>query len=198
MECSICLDDIKDNHTCKILSCGHQFHFKCYMNCVFNHGTIFIKCPLCREINTCNKKPHNDPFLNLKELCVSGRCTHKTKAGKRCKKNSFVLNYGCCKIHQRDYLVKDKYKLMSDYIYSILMTGNKKKTKIIMIDIAKKLVMKYSDIKDVSDIHYYFHKYYNLNMKASVIQWEDFYDYYELESIDEGWLNKCITKNILY
>jgi len=66
-----------------------------------------------------------------------------------------------------------------------------------MIDIAKKLAMKHSEIKNIIDIHYYFHKYYHLNMKESVIQWEDFYEYYGLESIDEEWLNQCITKNIL-
>ena len=174
MECSICLNVIKDNDTCKKLSCGHKFHFKCYMNCVLNDETIFIKCPLCREINTCNKKPHNDPFLNLKELCIPGRCRHKTKEGKRCKKKGFLLNNGCCKIHNKNYLTEDKYQLISEYIYSILMTGNKQRTKVLMIDIAKKIVLKNPDIKNISDIHYYFHKYYNLNMKTSPIQWENF------------------------
>lgn len=199
MECSICLENIKEDHTRKILSCGHQFHFKCYLNCVLNDGTIFIKCPLCREINTSHEKPHNDPFLDLKELCVPGRCTHQTKEGKRCKKYKFLLNDGCCKIHRKSYLTENKYQLLSDYIYSILMTGNQtKKTKILMIDIAKKLAMKHPEIKDITDIHYYFHKYYHLNMKESVIRWVDLYDSYGLESIDEEWLTQCITKNILY
>ena len=28
--CSICLDDIKPENTCKKLSCGHTFHFNCF------------------------------------------------------------------------------------------------------------------------------------------------------------------------
>ena len=33
--CPICLDDIKEDHICKELSCGHKFHFIC-----FNFGII--------------------------------------------------------------------------------------------------------------------------------------------------------------
>ena len=89
---------------------------------------------------------------------------------------------------------------MREFIYWIFMTGNKKQTKLIMIDLAKKLLIQYKDIKTIQDIHFYFHKFYHLNTikKGEVIQWNRFYQYYHLEELDEDWLNHCMKENIIY
>ena len=200
MECSICLQKMNpEKHCIKTLSCGHKLHNSCYMKLVFNYGNLFIKCPLCRETNVCNKKSNNDPLLDLKEICISTRCQHITREGKRCKKKSFILNDGCCKMHSKNYLSEDKYEIIRDFIYWILMTGNKKKTKMIMIDVSKKLLLKYPNIKNIYDIQYYFHKYYHLhNIMGGVVQWRELYNYFQLEPINEELLLKSITENTIY
>ena len=58
MDCSICLDTMENQCTYK-LSCGHEFHTKCYLNCVYsNNFNMFIKCPLCRELNINTETPY--------------------------------------------------------------------------------------------------------------------------------------------
>lgn len=42
--CSICLDQMNTNQTCKIFSCDHRFHGKCLSDWLKSHNT----CPLCR------------------------------------------------------------------------------------------------------------------------------------------------------
>ena len=44
MECSICLNYIKENETF-ILECGHSYHDDCIHNCISNN---IVKCPNCR------------------------------------------------------------------------------------------------------------------------------------------------------
>jgi hypothetical protein len=201
MECSICLQSINEKKHCiKTLSCGHKYHHKCYMQLVFNSGNLFINCPLCRETNVCCKPAYEDPFLDLKEICCTERCTHKTKEGKRCKKKGFFLNNGCCKIHNKNYLSEDRYSLIREFIHWVLMTGNQKKTKIIMIDIVKNLLLKYQDIKNIPDIQYYFHKYYHLRQEGdrTNVLWTDFYLYYDLEELNKEWFNTCMKQNIIY
>lgn len=200
MECSICLTQINTKQCIKTLSCGHKMHHSCYLKLVLSYGNIFIKCPLCREINVSNETGFDDPFLELKELCQTERCNHKTKNGLRCKKNGFILNEGCCKIHNKNYLQKENYEIMKDYINWLLMTGNKKRTKLIMIDIGKKLLINYPDIKNIYDIQYYFHKYHHMKKitKGSMIQWRDFYDYYHLEYLNEELIDRSMNKNCIY
>ena len=114
----------RQNDTIKRLSCNHYFHNKCFLlYCFQTEGHIFIECPLCREINVNNKKPHDDDLLNIKELCKIGRCSHLTKKKRRCKKKSYILNDGYCTIHNKNYLPKNKYSLMSDYLYWLLIHG---------------------------------------------------------------------------
>ena len=108
MDCSICLSPLKKK-TYK-LSCGHEFHLKCYQNCVYsNNCNIFIKCPLCRELNINTEKPYDNSYDNLKIWTSLERCKCTTKSGKRCKKRAILLNNGKCSIHQKP-LSKDKYK----------------------------------------------------------------------------------------
>ena len=52
--CPVCLDTIKE-YDGKILSCNHKIHEKCYIDIV-KRGNYFIKCPMCRNVNTNMKK----------------------------------------------------------------------------------------------------------------------------------------------
>ena len=201
MECSICLTSMdSQKHTIKELSCGHKIHHSCYLKMVLSYGNVFVKCPLCREINVSNDYCIDDPFSDLKELCKIERCNHKTKDGLRCKKKSFILNEGCCKIHNKNYLEENNYSIMREYIHWLLMTGNNKKTKLIMIDIGKKLLNKYPKISSIYDIQYYFHRFYHIKeiKNGCMIQWKDFYDYYNLEYLNEEIIERSMNKNYIF
>ena len=52
MECSICLEDIKNykEHTGMIKTCFHLFHFEC----LWGWLSVTETCPLCREITKPN------------------------------------------------------------------------------------------------------------------------------------------------
>ena len=101
MECSICLSSLVNRKTYK-LSCGHEFHLKCYQDCVFaNNCNIFIKCPLCRELNINIEKPYDNIYDNLKIWTRLNRCKCKTKSGLRCKKRAILFNNGMCAFHQK-------------------------------------------------------------------------------------------------
>ena len=52
-----------------------------------------------------------------------------------------------CRIHNNDILPENKYKLMEDFIFYLLEIKNTIRTKIYMIDIAKKLIIKNNEIK---------------------------------------------------
>ena len=66
MDCSICLENLESNPT-YTLSCGHKFHLKCYLKCVYaNNCNIFIKCPLCRELNINIEKSYDNSYDNIK------------------------------------------------------------------------------------------------------------------------------------
>ena len=46
--CSICLEEIKDNNSC-ILRCKHQFHLECIFRMVEQKNGNHKQCPLCRK-----------------------------------------------------------------------------------------------------------------------------------------------------
>ena len=102
---------------------------------------IFIKCPLCREINTNNKKFYNNSHDNIKILLSNQRCICKTKDGKRCRKKSHILNYGMCHIHNKKYLNKELYPLMVDFIYITLEQRITPWRRINIIDMGKKIII---------------------------------------------------------
>ena len=163
MDCSICLDTMENQCTYK-LSCGHEFHTKCYLNCVYsNNFNMFIKCPLCRELNINTETPYDNTLDNLKCWTRLERCKCKTRQGKRCKKRSVLFNNGMCAIHQKQ-LAKDKYDLMCDFIYYLIQSNNNISTKMGMIDMGSKLCIKYPHLNQVQDIlHYFFRFYYYIN-----------------------------------
>lgn len=159
MECCICLNKLKDNRF--KLTCGHELHINCYLSLVYtNEMNIFFPCPLCREVN--DKSLYNTEYHNLRHIVKCGRCVCKTKDGKRCKNKSVMLNNGMCNIHNKYILPKEKYNLLCDYILWLFETSGKFRTKYLMIDIAKRICIKY-DINSIHEIchymYYFWHKY---------------------------------------
>jgi len=194
--CSICLESLNSQKTYK-LSCGHEFHLTCYQKCVYsNNCNIFIKCPLCRELNINIEKPYDNTYDNLKIWTRLERCKCKTKKGTRCKKRSVLFNNGKCAVHQKP-LAKDKYDLMCDYIYYLIQSNNNTSTKIGMIDIGSKLCIKFSHLNNIQDILYYFFRFYYYNDQESIVNKLKIYDYYELNK-DEEHSDKCMKNKILF
>lgn len=196
MECSICLDSLNNHKTYK-LSCGHEFHLKCYINCVYaNNCNIFIKCPLCRELNINIEKPYDNSYDNLKIWTHLERCKCATKSGKRCKKRAVLLNNGKCAIHQKP-MPKDKYDLICDLVYYLIQSNNITSTKISMIDIGSKLCIKYPHLNNIQDILHFFFRFYYYNNQENIVNKVKIYDYYEL-SKDETYNLVCMKKKILF
>ena len=99
MECPICLEDINDKPKIK-LSCHHELHYQCFLSyIILSDNSIFINCPLCRQMNTNNKRPFKDHKTNLIFLSKKERCNHYLNNGKRCKKQCTLLNNGYCSVH---------------------------------------------------------------------------------------------------
>ena len=195
--CSICLETIKENENFK-LSCNHELHYKCFLSLIMKtNSTIFINCPLCRTINTNNKRPSNDTCENLNFFSKKNRCKCYTKKNRKCKNKSSFMNNGMCIIHNKDILPVNKYKLMEDFIFYLLEIQNTIRTKIYMIDIAKKLIMKNIEINSIQDIFHYFFRYYNVNNREKNTKYQDMYKYYNLSLPPEDWLETCIKDNIL-
>ena len=197
-DCCICLNQIK-NDSYK-LSCNHTFHYECYLSLVYNNNfNIFFNCPLCRNVNTNNHTIKENPHDNLKSICSTKRCLATNKNGKRCKHKSHIFNYGFCYHHHKDILQKNKYNLFFDYIVWLMETGNSLRTKFIMIDLCKKLLIKNSEIDSIHKIQHHFYKYYYLNGKKSNA--EDFiniYIFYELVPPPNNWIDHCLqNKKIL-
>lgn len=197
MECSICLETIKQNESFK-LSCNHEIHYKCFLSLLIKtNSTIFINCPLCRNININNKRPSEDTIENFNFFTKNTRCKCLTKKNLKCKNKSSFMNNGMCKIHNKDILSENKYKLMEDFIFYLLEIKNTIRTKIYMIDIAKKLIIKNNEINNIQDIFHYFFRYYNLNNRESNTKYEDMYKYYNLSLPPEDWFETCIKNNTL-
>ena len=76
-------------------------------------------------------------------------------------------------------------------------TNNQFKTKISMIDIGKKICIKYPEINELQDILYYFYRFYYHNKKKEIVNKYQMYEYYELNRPNDDWFNKCIEKNMI-
>tara|TARA_B100001094_G_C18159927_1_gene788649 strand:+ start:733 stop:1359 length:627 start_codon:yes stop_codon:yes gene_type:complete len=207
MECSICLEQISENDTIKTLSCNHQFHYHCFLSYAMKtSGVIFVQCPLCREMNTNNDKPYDNPKQNILALCETKkatRCKCITKKGRRCKKKAAFLNYQYCTVHNSPQLPPEKYELMCDHIYYTLETSNKWCTKILMIDITKKLLIQNPHITKINEIHYYFLRYYHW-LKShggwdgrQDIPSDHIYDYYHIEKPPKEWIRYCVQNRVI-
>ena len=199
-QCSICLEDIEDDHVIKTLSCGHKLHFRCYTKVVYRHNNFFINCPLCREVNKDVKKPYNDDRKNIAILCSQKigklRCSCKTKNGNICKHKSRLLNYGMCYQHNKDILREEYYPLMIRYMYLILSQKSKWENKLYYFDIGKKLLIKkLKPDSDIEELLGFFYEYFaNKDKKNHLLE---MYDYFNIEKPPEYWIKFCSERYIL-
>ena len=198
MDCPICLETINKNDKFT-MSCGHSLHYDCFIQFFMNNKChIFVECPLCREMNYNNERPHNTDEENIKIYSISGRCMAITASGKRCKKNCVPMNNGLCHIHNKDVLPKEKWKFMCDLIYYIIEANNSLKTKIIMLDISKRFIMRESINESFYKIQHYLFRYYHLNNGDSIASIKGIYNYYNMPAPSNDWLNKCIQNKKLF
>tara|TARA_Y100000590_G_C15503696_1_gene932652 strand:- start:15 stop:641 length:627 start_codon:yes stop_codon:yes gene_type:complete len=203
--CPICLENYSNNpkkkeDIKKTLSCGHTLHYKCFRGLIFRGKNFFIECPLCRVINGNIDKPYSNPEDNLRVLCShkvgNVRCLCKTKENRVCKRKSTLFNYGMCYQHHTNVLPKEKYELMVDFLYLILLQRNDWFLKIHLFDIGKKLII-HKDIKKLEDIMYYFYKYINIKKLGGITDYYDLYDHYDLKRPPLSWVNYCYKKVVI-
>jgi hypothetical protein len=201
--CSICFDDIKNNHIKKKLSCNHTLHFCCFKKNVFFHGNFFIACPLCRRINTNTEIPTNDNKKNILLLSHSGvtklRCNHIKKNGTICKLKSHIMNYGCCHIHNKSILPKEKYKIFSIYLYHILTTNYKWISMLYLIDFGKKIIINLIDKDDgIEKVLHYLYRYLHLgNHLNDKFFMNQIYKFYNIEEPPAKWMKYCVDKKTI-
>lgn len=189
-QCSICLSVIKPIDEYK-LSCNHTFHKKCFYRCVYsNNMNIFIKCPLCREMN------FNNTINSLQNIIQTTRCICKTKNGKRCKNKSYILNYGMCYNHHKNVLPKQKYDIMKSLIKWLIETPTSYKTKISIIDICKQLCIKYSHINNLEDLLHYIYRFHAYSNER-IVNKQLMYEYYDLNKPEDDWVQKCYDNKII-
>jgi hypothetical protein len=201
-ECSVCLQTIDSDHIKKVLSCGHEFHYRCYMNIVHHSKNYFINCPLCRTVNEDITKPFEDPEKNLRLICARKvgkvRCVCKTKSGRVCKRKASLFNYGMCYQHNKNVLKKEHYKLMENYCDFVFCQRYHFLFRLYTIDIGKKLILKYSNEKtEVQDILFYWFKYLTLKNISFINNYSEVYDYYQLEKPDKGWIQYCSKNHVI-
>ena len=205
--CSICLNDIKDKGPRRLmtLSCDHVFHHSCFLSHAFySCGSIFVSCPLCRQMNTKHGDFGSDKNNLLSLIKEPGkRCCHetKTKKGLRCKNKSIPFNYGYCKTHHKDTLAEDRYPLYNDYMKYLLESTNNWKTKIFMMDLAKQLLIKNDHIVKVTDIHHAFLEFFHMSMREDCPHTaqnpRDIYQYHGLVFPPDEWYEKSVKKEII-
>ena len=206
-KCSICLCSLNENskknndRKIKTLTCGHKFHFSCFRDLIF-HNNYFIKCPICRTVNTDINDIYDNPTDNILNLCPKinhMKCSHKIN-GRCCKRKPYLLNYGYCYQHHKDILKKNQHQLMYDFIKLVLCQRNSIFKKIYTFDIAKKLIIyKSNEINNLQDLLYYFYRYINIfNINYyDINKYNEMYEYYNLPKPPDNWINYCIKNNTL-
>ncbi len=200
--CTICLSPLEDNHIQKKLTCGHRFHYRCYLKMVYSGKNYFIQCPLCRTINIDNRRPTDDPERNLRLLCSQKvgkvRCLGRTKNNRVCKRKACLLNYGYCYQHHSPVLKKEMYPLMERYMNFILCQRNNWLSKIYLFDIGKKLIIEhFNESLKIEDILVFFYKYLTVRNINYISSYIDIYDYYNLDVPINNWVKYCFSKYIL-
>ena len=199
--CSICLQELKEDEPLQIFSCNHTFHFTCFRDMIFhNNEGMFLECPLCRDHNTNITKPFRDPKQNIQILTLDeSRCSCMTKKGRKCKHTRKLLNYGYCHVHNKEVLTENLYPLMERYIYLIMWQKNTLRTKLYLIDLGKKILMKYCNTGDsnVEDVLQYFYQYIAIHSVKSVKDYQRMYEYYDFTFPPETWIQDCLEKKII-
>ena len=206
--CSICLDDINIsdiNYINYTLSCNHIFHYTCFRDYVYkSKNTFFTDCPNCKQLNINHNNPVDDPTNNLKMLCnTPKKCSCKTLKGLKCKKKPHIFNYGKCIFHNKDILATEKHELLLRYINHLFQSDLRSwTTKVTLIDIVKKLLIKFEDINSIDDIYRYMFIYTAHAKHSGVVNsYTDkniLYNYYDLELPPKGWLAACAGNRVLF
>ena len=203
-DCSVCLQKIEGDHVKKILSCGHEFHYRCYIDIVYHAKSYFINCPLCRRVNEDITKPFTIPEKNLKLLCARKvgkvRCMCTTKKGTVCKLKARLFNYGMCHQHYKEFLRPEYYGLMEKFIDFILCQRYNFKSRLYSFDIGKKLIIQNAtETTEVQDILFYWLKYLNVKNCSFInsTNYHEMYEYYELEKPPNGWIDYCCEKFVV-
>jgi len=165
-----------------------------------NNEGMFLECPLCRDHNTNITKPFRDPKQNIQILTLDeSRCSCMTKKGRKCKHTRKLLNYGYCHVHNKEVLTENLYPLMERYIYLIMWQKNTLRTKLYLIDLGKKILMKYCNTGDsnVEDVLQYFYQYIAIHSVKSVKDYQRMYEYYDFTFPPETWIQDCLEKKII-
>lgn len=199
--CPICLENIENNNI--KLNCNHIFHKNCYNKLVCTNSTLFINCPICRQINY-NFKTFKNNKKNLYFICSDklklNKCLAFTTKNKPCQNKPYLFNYGLCSCHNKNILKPKYYSIFYGYyvyLYTSQSLKNKKfKTKLYMLDIAKKLIIKH-DIVKLEDLLLIFNRYFN---KHNYVQYtpQQFYKYHNIDPPPESWINVCYKNKILF
>ena len=203
--CCICLKEMKDNDKLKILSCDHKLHFNCYKEYIKTQNIRhFIQCPLCRELNSDITIPGETAYEKLENICEKrSRCRGITKEGKRCKNKRCLLNYGYCNVHHKNILKEEQqYDTIFRYINHCLYSPQNWKTRVILIDICKKLLVKYN-VKEFYEFIFYLYKCseeQKLKYDDEVVKRNEkyIYEYYDLELPPDDWINECLRDKKLF
>jgi len=129
------------------------------------------------------------------------RCVCNNNNGLRCKNKSLLMNYGKCYTHNKKILKKEYYRLFSDYLYHILCTNYNWITIIYLIDVGKKIIIKYLNEEDqVQKILEYYYRYLNdknYRKDKDNFYMNGIYEYYNLEKVSKSWMDYCINKNVI-
>lgn len=197
--CCICLDDINKTDIVQKFTCGHEIHHKCYFQLVINNCTKFVECPLCRKINYNTEWPSKCNNKILHNCCMtSGRCVHRYENGDRCKNVPHFFNYGYCHNHNKNILKKKNYGIFLSYINYLFTNNTPQKwyTKLLLIDMAKKLIIK-NNIKKLENLLNIFFVYFKENENKPNSNPNDFYKKHGLETPDREWIQLCKNKRII-
>ena len=204
--CSICLTNIYEK-TIKKLSCGHIFHYECILKLIMRKN-FFINCPLCRENNTDTTFPHDDCKKNIIELISNKnkrgikKCICNTTNGKKCKNTAKIFNYGMCHIHNKHFIEERFYPLFTEYINLILHQRGGIVSKIFLIDMGKKIIMKYcNETSSISEIFSKYYEFFSIVLddgETIVKEYKRFYDYYDLEEPEKKWIKNCKENYIIF
>ena len=203
--CSICLDDINENDKKYTLSCNHVFHFSCFRDYAFNKNTTFYKpCPNCKQLNLNIDKSFDSVKDNLLAFCTfPKRCNCKNSKGLKCKHKPYLFNYGMCYNHNKDIIKDDKMETLLLYINHLMQADMRSwSTKVTLIDVVKKLLLKFDNIKGLEDIYSYMFMFMadakHNGINNYFTEREILYGYYDLEVPPQEWLETCVDKRILF
>lgn len=197
--CCICLDNITESSIVHKLTCDHIIHHKCFFQLMINNSTKFIDCPLCRKTNFNIEWPMLNKNKILHNCCMtSGRCIHRHKNGVRCNNVPHFFNYGYCHNHHKNILKKNNYDIFLSYI-NYLFTNNinqKWYTKLLLIDMAKKLIIKHN-IKRLDKLLNIFFIYFKEIENDSDSNPNKFYYKHNIKPPDKHWIQLCKNKKII-